>query len=100
MDDFIKKVENEAWSEEKVNEACGFTSEIVEESGEEIITKKVKEKPVYKILMIIFASIIGVLMAIIIFLLLKLSQKDKAIHPKDEITNSNNNINVDSIKNL
>ena len=98
VDEFIKKVENEIWSEEKVDEYCGFITHDEEKSDEK---EEEKNDTTYKSLMIIFACCTAVLTALVIFLIVKLSKKNKEIHPINEILNSNSNSIVDSdIKNL
>ena len=101
VDEFIKKVEKEIWSNEKVDEYCGFISHDEEKSDEKTDEKKEESDTNYKILIIIFASLAAILLAIIIVLIVKLSKSNKIIHPGSEILNSNNeNIDDNGINNL
>ena len=101
VDEFIKKVEDEIWSNEKVDEYCGFISHDEEKSDEKTDEKKEENDTNYKILIIIFASLAAVLLVIIIILIVKLSKSGKSIHPGNEILNSNNENSEDNgINNL
>ena len=71
--DFIEKVEAEIWSEEKVNQICGFDSKNNTDS-DIIPDKKDNAKKAYKILMIVFICLSAILLATAIFLGIKLKK--------------------------
>ena len=73
--DFIEKVEPHIWSDEKINDFCGFNDDNVI-----YVYNKDKEdnaKTAYKILMIIFIVLSFILLIISIFLGIKLSKIKK-----------------------
>ena len=87
--DFITKVQNYAWSEEKINEFCGFdetnsnsnnnsNSTIIEEE------KSDKAKTAYKVLMSIFICLSALLLASTIYFAYKLSKVNKTHPPLDK----------------
>ena len=65
MDEFIKKVEDNIWSDEKIDEFCGFVNETKEDNTD-----------IYFYLMIVFSILTVIFLVIIIILLIK-SSKDK-----------------------
>ena len=74
--DFIEKVEQHIWSDEKINDFCGF------DDNDNIIyvynkDKEDNAKTAYKILMIIFIVLSFILLIISIFLGIKLSKIKK-----------------------
>ena len=69
VDEFINKVESVIWTDQQVDEYCGFYTEN-------------KTNNIYKILMIVFICLTGVLLAVIIILGVKFY---KLKHPKTEL---------------
>ena len=69
VDEFISKVESVIWTDKQVDEYCGFYTEN-------------KTNNIYKILMIVFICLTGVLLAVIIILGVKFY---KLKHPKTEL---------------
>ena len=65
MDEFIKKVEDNIWSDEKIDEFCDFVNETKEENSD-----------IYFYLMIVFSILTVIFLVIIIILLIK-SSRDK-----------------------
>ena len=104
-DDFINKVEGYAWSEEKINEFCGFDETInninTNNSTKNDEDKSDNAKTAYKVLMIVFICLSAILLATSIFLGYKLSQANQPHPPMDNIAyNHQTNITDTSQKNL
>ena len=80
-DDFINKIEGYIWSDEKINEFCGFDESIntitMNKDDED---KSDNAKTAYKVLMSIFICLSTIFLASTIFLGYKLSKINKA-HP-------------------
>ena len=100
VQDFINKLESELWSEEKVNDFCGFDSSNSSESSSND-DKKDNAKTAYKVLMSVFICLSAILLATTIFFAYKYSQVNKAKPPIDQSINANNpNITNNSMKNF
>ena len=119
VDNFINKVEKKIWSEEEIDDFCGFegassnkknssdssnskesnsnNSDIIDCSDKK--NKKDKAKTAYKVLMIIFICLAALLLATTICLAYKLSKRNPA--PMDPNFNANNinNTNISLEKN-
>ena len=67
MDEFIKSVEPALWSDEKIDEYCGFVNEA--ESSSEL----------YLYLMIIFSCLTLIFLVVIVFLIIKLANQNKGL---------------------
>jgi preprotein translocase subunit SecG len=104
-DEFISKVEGEIWSQEKIDEFCGFgDSEITpinpsgnnsNSSGSTDSKKKDNAKTAYKVLMSIFICLSAILLATTLFLCYKLSQSKPPLDTHYNNSNiSTNKINV------
>ena len=92
-DDFINKVEDYAWSDEKINEFCGFDQNInISKNNDKI--KSDNAKTAYKILMTIFICISAIFIASTIFLGYKLSKINQSHRPiAPNVSASQSNIN-------
>ena len=77
VDEFINKVESIIWTDQQVDEFCGYKNE-----DDDKINKTNKTNNIYKILMIVFICLTGVLLAVIIILGVKFY---KLKHPKTEL---------------
>lgn len=116
-DNFINEVEKEIWSQDEIDDFCGFEGESSNKedssssnssnpnrsNSTDIIDgtkKKDKAKTAYKVLMIVFICLTALLLAITICLACKLSRKSPA--PMDPNFNANNinNTNASLGKNL
>ena len=118
-DNFINKVEKEIWSQDAIDDFCGFegassnskNSSSSNPNGNnstdtnniddlEKNNKKDKAKTAYKVLMIVFICLAALLLASTIYLAYKLSKRNPA--PIDPNFNANNinNTNVSLGKNL
>ena len=98
--DFINKLESELWSEEKVNNFCGFDSSNSSDSSNNH-DKKDNAKTAYKVLMSIFICLSALLLATTIFFAYKYSQINKAKPTLDQSINANNpNVTNNSMNNF
>ena len=70
VDEFINKVEKEIWTDQQVDEYCGFYSK----------NRDDKEYNIYKVIMIVFIFLFALFLIIIIFFVYKIY---KSIHSKD-----------------
>ena len=110
-DDFIKKVEKDIWSQDKIDEFCGFegansnkkNSSDSSNSNKNNSTestdstdsskKKDKAKTAYKVLMSIFICLAAIFLASTIYLAYRLSKRNIApIDPNFTVNNTNINI--------
>ena len=85
--EFINGVGNEIWSEEKVNNFCGFDEESSSSSGNSTNSdedKSDKAKTAYKVLMSVFICLTAILLATTIFLGYKLSKANAVKPPLDQ----------------
>ena len=98
-DEFISKVEGEIWSQEKIDEFCGF-GEItpINPSGNSSDSngskKKDNAKTAYKVLMIIFICLSAILLAITLLLCFKSSQSKPPLDHSYNPNTSTNNIDI------
>lgn len=76
-DEFMKKIEAEIWSQEKVDDYCGFDINPVRNNTDNS-NKKDNAKTAYKVLMIVFICLSAILLAATILLAYKLSQRREA----------------------
>ena len=77
-DEFINKIENEIWTNQQVDEYCGFYSK-----SDDII-----DNNAYKILFIISSCLIAILLVIVIFLGYKLYKANHLNDLKNSIDNT------------
>ena len=95
--EFINGVGNEIWSEEKVNDFCGFDEESSSTSGNSTNSdedKSDKAKTAYKVLMSVFICLSAILLATTIFLGYKLSKANAVKPPLDQTGIKENQSNV------
>ena len=97
--EFINRIESNVWSEEKINNFCGFDSS----SNDNIHydeDKKDNTKTAYKVLMSVFICLSAILLATTILFAYKYSQANKSMPPIDPRNNYNpNNITETGLKN-
>ena len=102
MDQFIQKIEAQIWSDDKIDEICGFTSSSNNSSNSSNSNSssysndednKDNAKTAYKVLMIVFICLTAVLLATTIGLAILLNKRKKAnLNNKfnnNDVTNSN-----------
>ena len=101
--EFIDKVENDIWREEKVNDFCGFNSS----SNNNINTinynedKKDNAKTAYKVLMSVFICLSAIFFATTILFAYKYYHANKPMPPIEPKVNINqNNVTENSFKNI
>ena len=85
MDQFIQKIEAQIWSDDKIDEICGFNSNSSSSNTNDDDDDEDNAKTAYKVLMIIFICLTAVLLAITIGLAVLLNKRKNA--------NVNNNVN-------
>ena len=74
IDEFIKKVEPELWTDKQIDEYCHFDEEEKEEKKED--TSEVeKERNLYFVLMIVFSCLSGLFLILLIFMIIKSRRK-------------------------
>ena len=78
MDQFISKIEAQIWSDDRIDEICGFNSTSEEITVIQTEDKKDNAKKAYKILMIVFICLSAILLASTITLAVLLNKKSKA----------------------
>lgn len=78
MDQFINKIEAQIWSDDRIDEICGFNSTSEEITVIQTEDKKDNAKKAYKILMIVFICLSAILLASTITLGVLLNKKGKA----------------------
>ena len=83
--EFIEKIEAHIWDTEKINDYCGLNEEIIVINGNKTNTGDDNAKKAYKILMIIFIILSVILLALSIFLLIKLNKKNTELLSKSYI---------------
>lgn len=88
-DKFINDIESESWSDEEVNEFCGFDESYTDKDGVYDKDKSDKAKTAYKVLMIVFICLAAIFLATTIILAHKLSQSNKQTPPIDPNYNAN-----------
>ena len=97
--EFINRIESNVWSEEKINNFCGFDSS----SNDNIHydeDKKDNAKTAYKVLMSVFICLSAILLATTILFAYKYSQANKSMPPINPRNNYNpNNITETGLKN-
>ena len=97
--EFINRIESNVWSEEKINNFCGFDSS----SNDNIHydeDKKDNAKTAYKVLMSVFICLSAILLATTILFAYKYSQANMSMPPIDPRNNYNpNNITETGLKN-
>ena len=90
-DEFISKVEKEIWSQEKIDDFCGFGDSQISpinpsgnngNSSNSDSDKKDNAKTAYKVLMSIFICLSAILLAITLLLAYKLSQSKAPLDVK------------------
>ena len=94
-DEFISKVEKEIWSQEKIDDFCGFGDSQIspinpngnngnssDNSDSNGSNKKDNAKTAYKVLMSIFICLSAILLAITLLLAYKLSQSKAPLDAK------------------
>ena len=87
--DFINKVEGYIWSDEKINEFCGFDKTInTITNNNQNENKSDNVKTSYKILMSIFICLSSIFLASTIFLSYKLFKINKVYPPSDQKAHS------------
>ena len=97
-DDFLTKVESYIWSDEKVNDVCGFDDIINDNDNDE--DKSDNAKTAYKVLMSIFICLTAIFLASTLFLGYKLSKINKSNPPIDRHINTNqSNVTESGLKN-
>ena len=98
--EFINKIEDNIWSEDIVNEYCGFgssTSDDIDFNED----KKDNAKTAYKVIMIVFICLAAILLATTILFAVKYCNANKSVPPIDPRANYNqNNVTENSIKNF
>ena len=93
-DEFISKIEGDIWTQEKIDDFCGFgDSPINPISNSTESKKKDKAKTAYKVLMSIFICLSAILLATTLFLAYKLSQRKAPLDVNYNPNNTNQNIN-------
>ena len=76
VQEFIEKIKPHIWSKEKIDDFCGIEDKIVVFKNSTVYeTKKDKAKTAYKVLMSVFICLSAILLAIVIFLGMKLSSR-------------------------
>ena len=88
-DKFINKIENEAWSDKEISDYCGFDEKNNNSTSSEDNDKEDSAKKAYKILMIVFICLSALLLAISIFLGIKLSRTKSPSPPIDQNFSAN-----------
>jgi hypothetical protein len=88
MDQFINKIEAQIWTDERIDEICGFNSTIENITIIQTKDKKDNAKKAYKILMIVFICLTAALLASTITLAILLFKKNKV--------NAINNVNYNA----
>ena len=101
--DFLNKIESEAWNDSKIIDFCGFDENSILKYNNNTISndddkKNDKAKTAYKVLMSVFICISAVLLASTIFLGYKLSQVNKLRGPVDQNATNEINNTVNNIK--
>ena len=98
--EFINKIEDNIWSEDIVNEYCGFGSSTSDDIDFDE-DKKDNAKTAYKVLMIVFICLAAILLATTILFAVKYCNANKSVPPIDPRANYNqNNVTENSIKNF
>ena len=85
--EFIDKVESSLWSDEKIDDFCGFDSDYNITINDE--DKKDNAKTAYKVLMSVFICLSAILLATTILFAYKYSKASKPIPPIDQQVNYN-----------
>ena len=99
-DEFLEKVQKYVWSEEKVDEYCGFNeNENKTEARDNDDDDSDDAKKAYKALMIVFICLSAILLAFTIFLGYKLSQKNATRPPIHQSYIQNNQTNISTASN-
>ena len=103
LNEFISGVQSEIWSEDKVNEFCGFDEDSSSSSGNSTTSDddgSDNAKTAYKVLMSVFICLTAVFLASTIFLGYKLSKKNTPKPPLDKSYNANqSNVAENVLKN-
>jgi len=98
--EFIDKVENDIWSEEKVNDFCGFDSSSNNNTNN-YEDKKDNAKTAYKVLMSVFICLSAIFLATTILFAYKYYHANKSMPPIDPKANFNqNNVTKNSFNNM
>ena len=98
-DVFINKLEKEIWTEQQVNDFCGFDkTQSYNSYFSNLKSEKDKAKNIYKVLMIIFICLSAILLALTICLAYKLSKKNNI--NSSVISNVNTNNSTSSVKEM
>ena len=85
--EFIDKVESNLWSDEKIDDFCGFDSDYNITINDE--DKKDNAKTAYKVLMSVFICLSAILLATTILFAYKYSKANKPMPPIDQQVNYN-----------
>ena len=85
--EFIDKVESNLWSDEKIDDFCGFDSDYNITINDE--DKKDNAKTAYKVLMSVFICLSAILLATTILFAYKYSKASKPMPPIDQQVNYN-----------
>ena len=85
--EFIDKMERNLWSDEKINNFCGFDSDYNITINDE--DKKDNAKTAYKVLMSVFICLSAILLATTILFSYKYSKASKSMPPIDQQVNYN-----------
>ena len=97
LDNFISKIEPHIWTDEQINEFCGFDEDVEDNSQTNnntnsstfnlnnffISKKKDNSKKAYKALMIVFIVLTAVLLALSLFLGIKLAKQSGSYHAQN-----------------
>ena len=98
--EFIDKVENDIWSEEKVNDFCGFDSSSNNNTNN-YEDKKDNAKTAYKVLMSVFICLSAIFLATTILFAYKYYHANKSMPPIDPKANFNqNNVTKNSFNDM